>query len=462
MKTKSTHSQRPRGLVLIVLALVLLSGCREEHVVWSPDGQHAVVMAQDGLHLSDAAGHLTPSLVPEVRHVAWLGDSTRLVLVRSHEFKDWATGTKLLGPVRTAALAAAAEAAWKEVVAGATWEAVLKKAPGETNEFYKVYLRERHGAELQARLTDQEWKNVGEQTLVASELVMARLEGEKIVVVATLHDRMGELALDDIRLSPDGRAVAFTAQMMPESGNTELMLALLDASMPAVKVAGPFVLAPDWTADSRGLVSVEAPVPANEEKGNTDGLTLGALVQRRVFDDTGHFAITQEPHYLAGVLVTGNTRVRCLRDGRILFNSAELTLPLAMGDYGDQRDQLFALDPARQSTLVRLIPRKYLADLPGDLGGFEVSPDEKRVLFGGNKGDVCVLTLASGEVEVVQRAGKDDMQTAPAWRSADEFTYEKRSSSSGDKRPVEIVRRRGEEETVLSAGWSDDFMKLLK
>jgi hypothetical protein len=111
-----------------------------------------------------------------------------------------------------------------------------------------------------------------------------------------------------------------------------------------------------------------------------------------------------------------------------------------------------------------MIPRKAENDLPENLAYFEVSPDEKQVLFGGDKMVVCLLTLSNGQVNVVQPAGKDDMQGLPVWRKAGEFTYMKRIEPTGSNaapRKVEVVLRHGDQETVLSKTWTDDILEHL-
>jgi hypothetical protein len=102
-----------------------------------------------------------------------------------------------------------------------------------------------------------------------------------------------------------------------------------------------------------------------------------------------------------------------LRDGRVLFNAAVMQRPFATADAGGQREQLFAVDRTRQSTLSRMIPRKSEEALPPGLSYFTVSPGEDKVLFGTLKGDVHVLTLAPGQVDQVQTATEDEMQGAP-------------------------------------------------
>jgi hypothetical protein len=456
MKSLLIHPLRfpgPSRFALLALAFALLSGCLDKKLVWSPDGHHAAVNAEDGLYLTDEAGHLSPLLLPNFGCAAWLGDSKGLVLVHRIEVKNWVEAAQLLGPERAAALAVGAESAWREIQGGAVWSAVLKAAHVRGAAF-KEYLREMHGPELQAHLTKEEQEDLAGQHWEGEQLVMARLEGDRIVVGEKLWEGLD--ILWDFRPSPDGRAVAFVAKQTPESESTVLEVVLTDGSSAPVKVATDVAFYPDWTPDSRALVYVDS-------DSNGNNLTLGTVAQRAVFDESGNFKIAAEPQYLAGVVFNGATRVRCLRDGRIIFNAAEFALPMATKDYGNRHDQLFALDPARQATLTRLLPRDRPGDLPQELEDFEVSPDEKKLLIGGKKGEVCIFTLSTGDVEVVQAAGKEDMQTAPVWRKPGEVTYEKRSVSVESKPPArpEMVLRRGDNETVLSAGWSDDFMKRL-
>jgi len=59
MKTKSYKRILARALIMpLTLLLLLLAGCLEKRVVWSPDGSRAAVITEDGLYISDAEGKL--------------------------------------------------------------------------------------------------------------------------------------------------------------------------------------------------------------------------------------------------------------------------------------------------------------------------------------------------------------------------------------------------------------------
>ena len=61
----------------------------QDRVTWSPDGTRAAVLGDDGLHVCDVAGKLSPVLVPDVRCVAWMPDSKRMVVCIEGESKNW-------------------------------------------------------------------------------------------------------------------------------------------------------------------------------------------------------------------------------------------------------------------------------------------------------------------------------------------------------------------------------------
>ena len=258
------------------------------------------------------------------------------------------------------------------------------------------------------------------------------------------------------------KAVAFTVEMPFEKHDAlQLMVVQANTSTPTL-VADRVSVSPDWTPDGRSLVYVQASgAPVGK-----DDLLLGVLVRRGVVDDAGKINVDDQSQPLAGTIFDDESRVRCLKDGRVLFNAGEINLPVAAEDWGGKRQQFFAVDPARQSTLVRLIPRKHEEDMPGMLNFFEVSPDEKQVLFGAYRGNVCVLTLATGDVQYIQNGGKEKegIQGAPVWRNDGTFTYTRRVGPKDGKKParaVEVVVRRGEKEQVLSVSWPDDLVNKL-
>ena len=462
MKTESNRRVwRWTAVALAAAGCLLLGGCLEQCVVWSPDGERAAVILDHGLRLCGKDGKLTEVLVPNVNRVAWFGDSQQLVLARTHAEKTWAPLAQALGAERAAAFAAKSDAAWQRLRAGATWAQIGASFDEKELRLVRIYLRERQGEALRAKLGAGDWASCEQQTIDVCELVAARCEGTTIVPGAPLYAGLGELK--DIRVAPGDGAVAFTVEgLLGRRDALQLMVMLANTPGPATLVADRVAVSPDWTPDGRALVYLQASgAPVGK-----DDLLLGVLVRRGVLEAAGKIKLDAEPQPLAGAIFDDGSRVRCLKDGRVVFNAAELSLPVAAEDYGGQRQQLFALDPTRQSTLVRLIPRKCEEDLPGMLNFFEVSPDERQVLIGSFRGGVSVLTLATGELQNIQSDGpkKQGIQGAPVWRRDGTVTYTRRTGGTGGAKParaVEVVVRDGGKEQVLSVGWPDELVNRL-
>jgi len=470
MKTKPNHRRWLKiATAPLALALLLLNGCLEQHLLWSPDGKRAAVIDKhDGLFLCDPDGKLSPPLVPNVFLVAWLSDSQQLILARHHSETKWTPIAQAMGEQSAAALVAQGDALWQKLQTGTSGSSLwhghgMFEGPDRNEVLIKIYLRERYGEALHVKLETGDWDNVVQQTADIYDLVMAKIDGDKIITGTQLYEGIDQIS--DCRVSPGDKAVAFVTQI--ESDKDEdgrLWIVQTNTSTP-VLVAERVAFFPDWTPDARSLVYLQSSdAPAK------DDLRLGTLVQREVRDAGGKIQIQSDKKELGGWFFSSFCRIRCLRDGRILFNAAEITLPVAAGDYGDQRDQLFALDLARQSTLVRLIPRKHENKLPKSLSFFEVSPDERQVLCAWIDGTVGVVTLATGETRQVQEAAEDSLQGASTWRKDGEFTYTRRTELKDGKKParaVEVVLATADKEgnykeKVLSQSWPDAMVNALR
>jgi hypothetical protein len=465
----------------LALLLLMLTGCLEKHLVWSPDGQRAAVIAKSeadeagGLYLCDVDGKLTARLVPAVYRVAWLGDSQQLVVARTQTSSDWTEVTRMLGAEKAAEVAAKAETNWEKTAANrpeqwkvdqtgsgpfGTRSNGAQRSQALGGDGYggatMVYLWAHHADGLRTLYGEKTDGIRAKDSFSGHELLMARIVDDKIQLGTTLHEGLAEI--QDIRIASGDRAVAFTEEATPGNDKeSRLMLARIDGTG-AVLVAEHTSLFADWTADGRSLVYVQA-LGGGAKK---DDLRLASLARREVVDDHGQINVAEKTEDLAGLMYSNTTRVRCLRDGRILFNAVEFNLPVASKDADAERERLFAVDVARQATLVRMIPRNSEEHMPRVLAFFEVSPDEKQVLVGGYEGEVSVLTLSTGEVQQVQESGEYNLMAAPVWRKDGEITYAKRNPTAEGKKPerkAEIVLRKGDEVKELSRSWSSDMLE---
>ena len=378
---------------------------------------------------------------------------------------EWAAIARVLGPARAAEVEGSAAEIWKKLDAGGSWS-VLTMELGDKSlkAVLGVFLREHYGEALRAKITTGEWDGLKSAQVEISELMIARIDGGQIHPGLVLHEGLEKV--EDIRVAPGDRAVAFTTDSAPDNDKECRLLAARVDAAGATIVADRTAAYPDWTPDGCSLAYFQA-----AEGGAKDDLRLATLVRRAVLDEQGAIGVQKDAEDLAGAMFSKTARVRCLRDGRILFNGVEFTLPIATKDADVERERLFVLDPSRQATLARVIPRGEEEKMPKNLTFFELSPDEKRLVVGGYEGEVSVLTIATGEVGQWQNAGEYNLMAAPVWRGNDEITYARRNPAVKGKEPprkAEIVLQKvsagkGDHETVLSRDWSvDDARKRLQ
>jgi hypothetical protein len=443
------------GLLLLGFGL---TGCLENNLLWSPDGNRAAVIVENsGLYLCDADGKLTSALVPNVYRAAWLGDSQQLVVARERKTGDWPALARLLGPEKSSAVISRAEAVWQKAGKPKSGEWRLDAGQEDDADAILVCLWAHHADELRVCYGEKAKENQANATVTISELVMARIIGDQIQPGTTLYE--GRVAVGDIRIAPAGGLVAFTTAMSSSDSREWRLQVVRSDGTGAQQVAERTNLFCDWTADGHTLAYIQA---LGSSRGKDD-IRIGLVVTRDVTDGAGQIKIAENATELARLSFSDEypSRIRCLRDGQILFNAFEITLPVAQADASIHGQRLFALDPARHATLVRMIPLSAEDKMPGCLSFFEVSPDEKQLLVGGLAGEVCVLTLASGEVENLQNDAEPAFKTVPVWRKTGEITYARRNPPVDGKAPeraFEIVLRKDGQETVLSHGWSKEML----
>ncbi|MBE3096475.1 MAG: hypothetical protein IMZ44_05020 [Planctomycetes bacterium] len=442
-------------LAVAVLLLASLVGCLpEEKVVWSPDGQRAAVIAPDGLYLCDGDGRLSPRVAEGVSAAAWLPDSKRLLVVRDTKepAKTWKDAAALVDEDLAKAVVARAQVLRQEILA--------LKAPAE--EFRPKGLEQVGVTELMLAAMYMR-DNLAEGL---PEKLGKGWDEVKQVEMAVLAIEVGEVSADAValrpvakvlsgpaypRLSPNGRQVAYVTSGLLPKGQFTLMVMPLAGGQPRV-VAEQVAAFVDWSADGRYLLFARTTGPAPKEKGD---LRLGTVSRTVVCDEKGglleKFPLPQD---LAGLVFQDTLRVRGLRDGRILFAAAPIQLPSTTADM-PTKAALFAVDPERPATLIRMLSRNAEADVPQGVNYFQLSPDQRHVLIPGPKG-VAVVTLATGEVVNALAEKEGDLTLQPVWRSPSEvcFAVAKGSTFGSPNRP-EVVLWSAGHWRVLSKAWPD-------
>jgi hypothetical protein len=300
-----------------------------------------------------------------------------------------------------------------------------------------------------------------------NEVILAHVKDSSLEFGPTLFIGLPEI--QSLRPAPSGAAVAFAMKTelspYPDTGIC-VHVAPADAALPAVIVATQSTVNPDWTPDGRTLVFFKAAGGAS----TGDELRLGALVQREVLDEAGRIKLAQDSSDRAGLIFHQQNRVRCLRDGRVLFNASPVALPTT-GNNDNDREQLFVLERTPEAAVRPLISPAQLEQLPKTLSAFEVSPDEKQVLFCSDSAEVWLLTLATGAVERVaarlesdKNRGEGENYPSAVWRKSGEITFLRRAvpaASQTAPAPFELVLRRGQTDTVLNRQWDPAILRRL-
>jgi hypothetical protein len=256
------------------------------------------------------------------------------------------------------------------------------------------------------------------------------------------------------RVSPTGSAALVLSPARRDQDVRDLLVVGLNEPGAPRLVAENVALFPDWTPDGRGVVYASTAALLKE---GDDTLRLGTISRRTVCGTDGALLPEFEgAEELAGIVFQKEVRVRCLKDGRILFVSVELQIPCTSQDM-PQRAGLFSINPAQQPVVVRVIPRQAELTLPDALYLFELSPDEQYVAVPGGNGRLALLQLATGEVwELVHEGESDSLRTQPAWRSPDELTYVAGKDDEGRAGVIMATLdfgTRNLETRILSADW---------
>ena len=153
-----------------------------------------------------------------------------------------------------------------------------------------------------------------------------------------------------LRISPDG-AVASYAEWEGNDEPITLYVVSIDSSSSPKLVSGNAAMYPDWTPDSRHLVYAAL---EGEPVDSSDDMLFGAVTKSRVIgEDCKFLANPTRVGELASIIMSGITKVRCLRNGRILFVSYEVTMPMTAVDI-PAHPLIFSLDPDCGTTYTAL------------------------------------------------------------------------------------------------------------
>ena len=451
--------------MFLLLAALFVSACVPEKTVqWSTDGEQAAVLSNGRLYLCDSRGKLSNPLAEGVALTAWLPDSNHMVMVRKQEIDSWEELVK----------AAPLDFDEKKTIAAAmTARDELLNYSGDLDDFKPsnagslnmeqwalalFYLKERGDAPFLER-TREVLTKLDDMKVEVRTVQVAAAFPDRTSVTVTLFTTLDEIT--DLRLSPDGGALAFVsrhAEGLGGSEETSLMAVPTEAGAPPIHVAAGVSAHPDWSPDGRSLYFVRC------QGSRPDSASLGRMTRRMVRDARGTILVElPAAQDIATVVFRDTIKVRCLLDGRVLFAANEITLPAGEPQIPD-RLTLFILDPATPASVHRIWPPSMDPKIPDRADLFELSPDQNRVAVPGSKGRVSVVTLATGEsTAIIDKDGSDDLRTIPVWRNPDQLCLVVPAGSRyGSPRRSEVVLWSPGKVAPISRNWPDEVIAGIK
>ncbi len=438
-----------------LLVVFTLIGCYpEERIWWSPKGDRAIVAVNDQLHLVTNEGGLGEPLLGGAsikdwlfKTLDWLPDGTGFVCSRRRHVRTWAEAQKLIPAKESERIEA-----WLPMVLP-TLEFQIARVkdpgnltglqaliPGHDKEVFDaglrvLYERQRADVEKAFRKLPQGEEILGQLAdpqgnFSVIELCIVRLgpsTNESPVGIAWGM-------LDPVfmpKVSPKHDAIAFL-QLHENSDAPDLIVISLDGKTSLVIAQQISSAGFQWMRDGRTLVFTNSLGQSGDSLHSIQQITVlqesGALM-RPAYDkmpDGSQIKVESpdrlsESKLLALAILTGRASLHPLPDGRILFASQPITLPM-VGSRPKLEPLLHLIAADGQSlSTVPTVP----GDLPTDLGYMVVSPDGKCVAVVEKATDaVAVVEIGTGKTEIISEPHPDwNCETVPAWKSATELTF---------------------------------------
>src|SRR3954462_426348 len=235
-----------RTTFMILLLLVIVGCVATQRIIWSPDGQHAAVIADGGnLYLCDGEGKLSDVLLSNVTTAAWFSDSRQLAIARSESFTNWVSLAAVLPAEMRDHIQREAEQLLTRLQTGDLTplrslqiefkkegdSPVLKEQPKTaTQQFFGaqlLYLIDKQNAAFRKALKN-EIQGLQPLTVKVTELQVARVLNEKLDSSRSIACDFGTVY--DLRVAPSDGTIAYTAEI--EDMITRLLIVPSDGSQP--------------------------------------------------------------------------------------------------------------------------------------------------------------------------------------------------------------------------------------
>lgn len=448
---------RPRrtSLTLLLIAAAAAGCIPEKRVVWSPDGRHAGVATPNGLFLIDSEGTvLKPRLTGSSTKCDWFPDSRRLAVVHAIEAESWEDIADLFDAAQVREIKQVGNTLRERVLAyEGDWDAFEVDTDNTLSSAVElaasIYVRDHLSEGLPEKLGEK-WDDLKELRPEVWHLQIFTISADGLVPGKVLLRTLS--GINQPKVAPTGKQVALLTGGGPDDAPG---LCVVPASGGKLRRVAEYVaLDFDWSPDGHSLAYIHTIGPIDD----SDHIRLGSLATIRIASPDGALLKDwEERNVKVGLLFDQTLAVRWLSNDRLLFSTAEVTLPATAHDMPRQW-ALFMLDLNMPTSVLRVLRRDFGEDLEPSLPLFDVSPDEKRVLLLGSKRRAILYEFATGETHMLvpgEIADRAEIKCLPTWRNNSQICFVKPGKDqSGED---EVLLWDGGKTKLLSGTWPSEM-----
>ncbi|HVP11499.1 MAG TPA: hypothetical protein VMV94_09970, partial [Phycisphaerae bacterium] len=278
------------SLRILAASLTLLAavGCiPEKRIAWSPDGERAAVMAEDGLYFIDAAGNVKPPHVALASaRCVWFPDGHRLLVKHTITTHNWADIKPLFSEQEATRIEDEAKTLRERILAyQGDWKTFefdpgKQFAPGSEVGIL-LCLRDKYFEGVPEKVGSQ-WGDLEKANADVTNLQVFTLTDTDLQPGATLLRSLNPVA--SMLVSPDSRRIAFVMPI-PEGTEHPASLYVLPVEGGSPRLVTSDVAARfDWSPDARSLAVIRS---ASGSHDGPDNIQLGLVTTVTVADENG-------------------------------------------------------------------------------------------------------------------------------------------------------------------------------
>jgi len=466
--------------LLLASSLLLCSCYPTERVFWSPKGDRALVMLDKKLHLVTAAGQFSPEPLLDIEldemvfpGVSWLPDGGGVLLSAHQRFKHWDEVKSLISTEEREGIERLLPGALKMLEASV---ALSPEADSIHQLIGTAMPQDRSDLKLALLVSyERDPENV-------HQILQSLKHGTKII--ETLRSFANDYEVNQlhvVRFDPTPQDTVLMSSLIksyaiPKASpqhsafacyelnkaeeNITLFVGNLEGKQRIDIAKDLHALSFDWLPDGRQLVyaSSEGSNKISIHLIHTSTVLQGngePMKQSTELQPDGHLVTIkgadrlQAPKLLGTAILSDVPRLTALPDGKILFATPAISLPLIASE--EELTWQFSVIESDQKS-ISSIPTKP-GDLPAGLGFFAVSPDGKWIAVVENATDaVAVVDVASGTTQIISPPHPNwHCETMPSWKSATELSFAALDEAS--KQPQLVLWSTDGTTKTWSEGW---------